>query len=274
MSHTDKDIAMDPTPYRVSTITCNASIDTKVSLNLFFEHLLLQENGFVWSEYGISSKGTRPKKKKKDETERKKKCFDNQVTIVYNFQPKYNPNCKLFKNGNIHMTGIRTPEDGHKMVEIIAAEVRRIASQGVPIVEDAKAIRSCDFKIRMINCDFGFPFKIRRKNLHLLLINKYQNVCSFQPLTYPGVKLQYYWNESNTCRDGICSCTKPCFGKGDGLSDGDCKKVTIAVFDSGKTLITGANTFDQVNDAYGYICRIVKENKYEVEKLMPGERAM
>lgn len=267
-----KDNTMEPTNYRVSTITCNASIATKVSLALFFEHIDIKDNGFMWSEYGVSSKGSRPKKKKKDDSERQKKCFDNQVTIVYKMRQDYNPNCKLFKNGNIHMTGIRNPDDGHKMVDIIADEVRRIASLGVPIVENINDIAPGDFKIRMINCDFGFPIKIRRKNLHLLLINEYQNVCSFQPLTYPGVKLQYFWNLSNKNKDGICRCEKPCFGKGDGSSDGDCKKVTVAVFDSGKTLITGANTFDQVNDAYKYITDVVKENRLEVQKLLPGER--
>lgn len=274
MSHMTKDKAMEPTPYRVSTITCNASIATKVCLSLFFEHLLIQEKGFMWSEYGVSSKGTRPKKKKKDDSQRQKKCFDNQVTVVYHLAPNYYPNCKLFKNGNIHMTGIRTPEDGHKMVEIIAQEVRRIAEEhpSTPVVENIQHVTPCDFKIRMINCDFGFPIKIRRKNLHLLLINEYQNVCSFQPLTYPGVKLQYFWNASNSRKDGICRCVKPCFGKGDGAADGDCKKVTVAVFDSGKTLITGANTFDQVNDAYAYICMVVKENYAEVQKMLPGER--
>lgn len=170
------------------------------------------------------------------------------------------------------MTGIRNPEDGHKMVDIIANEVRRIAEGGVPVVENITDIKPGDFKIRMINCDFGFPIKIRRKNLHILIINTYQNVCSFQPLTYPGVKLQYFWNAANKNKDGICHCEKPCFGKGDGLADGDCKKVTVAVFDSGKTLITGANTFDQVNDAYAYICNIVKDNTWEVQKVLPGER--
>jgi TATA-box binding protein (TBP) (component of TFIID and TFIIIB) len=263
---------MEPSPYRVSTITCNASISCKVSLPLLFEHISISDDGFVWSEFGTASKGTRPKKKKRDDGTTERKCFDNQVTVVFQFQPSYNPNCKIFKNGNIHMTGIRTAEDGHRMVEIIAAEVRRIAASGVSVVENSDDIVAGDFKIRMINCDFGFPMKIRRKNLHILLMNDLQNVCSFQPLTYPGVKLQYFWNAHNARNDGICRCAKPCFGKGMGQEDGDCKKVTVAVFDSGKTLITGANTFDQVNDAYKYICRVVADNLGEVQKLLPGER--
>lgn len=261
---------MEPTPYRVSTITCNASIATKVCLSSFYENLTTNDShGFVWSEYGTLSKGTRPQKKKKDDASKPKKCFDNQVTIVYKLGNGYFPNCKLFKNGNIHMTGIRTPQDGHRMVGLIAEEVRRIAQQGVPIVKNIEEITACDFKIRMINCDFGFPIKIRRKNLHVLLMNSYHNVCSFQPLTYPGVKLQFYWNASNAKQNGICNCTQPCFGKGDGLGDGDCKKVTVAVFDSGKTLITGANTFDQVNSAYDFICDVVRTNLQEVQKVLP-----
>ena len=38
---------------------------------------------------------------------------------------------------------------------------------------------------------------------------------------------------------GICKCDCNCNGKGEGLGIGDCKRVTIAVFNSGKIIITG-----------------------------------
>jgi hypothetical protein len=120
----------------------------------------------------------------------------------------------------------------------------------------------------MINSDFGVPFKIRRKNLHHLLISDvYNNACSFQPLTYPGVKLQYFWNKMNPQKNGVCNCTNICYGKGGGNGNGDCKKVTVSIFDSGKILITGANAFDQVDNAYSYICKVISDNKRELKKI-------
>jgi len=253
----------EPTQYRISTITCNASIGTKVNLTLFFDNIILDEKGFLWGELGHRTIGKYPKKKK--DMSKEKKCFDNQVTIVYNYNGLYYPNIKLFRNGNVQMTGIRNELDGIKIVEIIAEEIKKIAKRTPEIVENDNHIKADDFKIRMINSDFGFPFKIRRKNLHKLLISeKYNNICSFQPLTYPGVKLQYFWNINDIKKDGICRCRTPCYGKGS--TTGECKKVTVAIFDSGKILITGANSLEQVNSAYNYICRVIQENEEELKK--------
>lgn len=269
----------DPSFYTVSTITCNATINTAVNLQKFFENVAITvDAGFLWVEImdkkeggvGRSTRGISPKKKKT--SDKSKQSFDNQVTMYYRLGEKYSPNIKLFKNGNIQMTGIKNKDDGCKIVEVISAEVRRISESGVEIVADIDKIVPSGFVIRMINSDFGMPFKIRRKNLHHLLISqKYSNACSFQPLTYPGVKLQYFWNKAAAApqlNDGICRCTGVCYGKGTGRGDGDCKKVTVSIFDSGKILITGANAFDQVDDAYKYICKVIKENKEELKKVI------
>ena len=283
-----------PTKYRVSTITCNASITTTINLVELFNNLNLGDDiGFIWIESGLKKRGVYPKKKKDTSQNKKKKCFDNQITVIYKFADGYYPNIKIFRNGNIQMTGIRTEDDGKNMVNTITEEIKKIASAekttilpisdvtvvdstslsplspSPSIVGDKNAISNKDFVIRMINCDFGVPFKIRRKNLHQLLIShKYGNTCSFQPLTYPGVKLQYYWNTIYTSNSGICKCTAPCYGKGSGNGDGNCKKVTIAIFDSGKILITGANSFPQVNKAYDFICSVIMNNQDELKKTL------
>jgi hypothetical protein len=259
-----------PTKYRVSTITCNASISTTIDLTKLFEHISLTENtGFIWIENGTKKRGIYPAKKKKSSQQKEKKCFDNQVTVIYKYG-EYYPNIKIFRNGNIQMTGVRTVENGQDMVNIITNELKKIATEKCESIvgtDKIESIVNTNFIIRMINTDFGVPFKIRRKNLHQLLISsKYGNTCSFQPLTYPGVKLQYFYNIQNNKNNGICSCTKPCFGKGTGDGDGNCKKVTIAIFDSGKILITGANSFLQINEAYRFICSVIMENQDELKK--------
>ena len=261
---------LKPTTYRVSTITCNASITSTINLIELFDNLNLgDDNGFIWIENGLKKRGVYPKKKKDTSQNKKKKCFDNQITVIYKYASDYYPNIKIFRNGNIQMTGIRTENDGKNIVDIITKEIISIAQNKCPtLVGTIDNIQCKDFIIRMINCDFAVPFKIRRKNLHQLLISsKYGNTCSFQPLTYPGVKLQYYWNITQLNNHGICKCNKPCYGKGTGDGDGNCKKVTIAIFDSGKILITGANSFDQVNKAYDFICKVIMDNELDIKKL-------
>ena len=131
----------------------------------------------------------------------------------------------------------------------------------------------------MINTDFKIytdkelveRFSIRRKELHNTLIgNHYNNKSSFQPGVYQGVKLEYFWNKQNKNKNGICQCSANCFGKSSGDGDGNCKKVTIAIFESGSILITGGVTFEQVTDAYNYICKVISENQIAVKKqIMP-----
>jgi TATA-box binding protein (TBP) (component of TFIID and TFIIIB) len=262
------------TPYRVSTITANGHIGTNVQQAVFFQHIHLvdlesDEPGFIWVEWGEEqSRGVFPKKRRKTG----RKIFDNQVTVIYKMAGGYMPNIKLFRNGNIQMTGIRTVEDGQIIIERMTEEVRRIAKAGLTtrngeeemvIVEDVGALQGRDFTIRMINSDFSVPYKIRRKELHRILIDEYGNKCSFQPETYPGVKLQYFWNLKSNKMDGCCYCESMCIGKKN--EETQCKKVTVSIFQSGKILITGATSFKQVDDAYQYITKILNDKKENIE---------
>lgn len=290
-----KDVSsIQESSYRVSTITCNASIGVCVNLAEVLKHLNISDSAtsqntktsdydFRWIEYGRTNRGVYHKKRKEDAS-KAKKCFDNQATIIINMcnnNVQYCPNIKLFRNGSVQMTGIRTPDDGRKIAEIIATEIKRICTTcTTQVVENYKEelleqIVPNEFTIRMINCDFALPYKIRRKKLHEILISdKYNNACSFQPVDYPGVKLQYYWNTNTQCsRNGRCMCEIQCLGKGTGIGDNQCKKVTVSVFDSGKILITGANTFSQVNSAYSYINEVVKTNEKSIQKIIPTPSA-
>lgn len=277
-----------PSNYRVSTITFNGDLSAYIQGNIFFEHVSMVQNtsdsGFVWVECWTNGeqkvRGVYPKKKKKstkkiikEEEANKNKSFDNQTSMYYRFEQTYIPHVKLFKNGNIHVTGLRKIEDGERILNIMYAEVTRIFNECDRCVvqgENISQLKVANPVVRLINSDFEIPFKIRRKELHQMLIAPpYNNICSFQPGTYPGVKLEFYWNKMHPQQDGRCRCEKPCFGKGTGKTRGDCKKVTVAVFDSGSVLITGATSHQQVNDAYTYICDVILQNTPILKKNIP-----
>lgn len=269
-----------PTPYRISTITCNGSVGTTVNMEIFFQHVQIAATGttegFLYSEYRghHQTKGAKPRVKrtlKSKEECSDKKCFDNQVTVIYGLAEGYFPNVKIFRNGNIQMTGIRRPEDGEKIISIMADELRRIHKDHAPeVIGDFASLNPGDFKIRMINSNFSVPYSVRRKDLHKLLIShEYNNNCNFQGTTYPGVKLYFYWNSTKSKQDGVCLCKNPCYGKGTGCGDGQCKKVTVAVFESGNVLITGANTYQQIDDAYDFITSVLVKHVQLLRKVLP-----
>lgn len=282
-------------PYRISTITCNADIGKNINLNLckLFDHLHIVNNdnqeGIVWVQFfkdeSDVSKGTYPKKRRKSKKVLNRKCrFDNQVTIIYRFDEKYIPNVKIFKNGNIQLTGIKDVAHTEKIVNHIIEEIKNIYDNITKdIIADYADGYSLDlkyqnFKIRMINTDFKIysdpemtkGFELRRKEVHKLFINDvYKNKCSFQPGIYQGVKLEYFWNICDEIKNGICKCPEHCYGKGNGSAIGCCKKVTGAIFESGSILITGGVTFQQVDDTYRYICNFLTENRDIIKKPLP-----
>lgn len=272
---------MEPTPYIVSTITCNGAIGTSVKSDLLFENIQVfpDDNAtpqIIYCEYHGKKKGVNPNEKKRKVAKGGKKAdgtetrFDNQVTVIYRLGERYAPNVKIFRNGNLHMTGVKKPEDAGRITQAIIEEIQRIHSTCNGIVEDVGKLHADPIIIRMINTNFSVPYLIRRKDLHKMLISdEYNNLCDFQPGSYPGVKLKFFWNANAKNRSGICECSNLCEGKGTGHGDGQCKKVTVSLFESGNILITGANQFQQVDDAYGYICNILKTQQQRIQKKLP-----
>lgn len=280
------------TPYRVSTITCNADIgnDVNIELRILFKHIDICEadGSFIWIQYlkedNDNFRGIYPKKKRKTKTDTaKKNRFDNQITVIYKYNNTYMPNIKIFKNGNIQLTGIKDFEHPRHIVDNIIENIKNIYNnidKNILVTNytdnnPLERIHFRNFKVRMINTDFKIytdkemmdRFSIRRKELHNTLIgNNYNNKSSFQPGVYQGVKLEFFWNKHNKNKNGICECTTNCFGKNHGDGDGNCKKVTIAIFESGSILITGGITFEQVTDAYNYICKVITENQKSIKK--------
>ena len=113
-------------------------------------------------------------------------------------------------------------------------------------------------KLVLINSDFDIGFEINREVLHKEIIDS-GVYSSYEPCIYPGVNIKYFMNTTNF--DGICDCSEMCNGKGRADGDGDCKKVTIAVFKSWKIIITGGQHTDQLETAYRFIKNFIDERK-------------
>jgi TATA-box binding protein (TBP) (component of TFIID and TFIIIB) len=266
--------SFNATPYRISTITVTGSVNTELDLDKFFEYVeeLIVEKGvgkttehtlgFVYAEFGKRRSSTYYKEfSKKFLAQRKKenvsKRFDNQLTIVYKFNSETIMNIKVFKNGNIQITGVKAIVDGHSMIDILVDHLK--CRKDYVIAQDYDSLHTQKYKVALINSDFKVDFEIKRDKLYSTIVNHYENKCSFEPCIYPGVKIQYFWNTCYPENGGVCKCHEDCFvGKGDGHGEGNCKKITIAVFQSGCIIITGAQNTAQIDCAYKYICNIFK----------------
>lgn len=267
-------------PYRVSTITSNYDIvlrggsKCKIDLGLLFNNIAIcdKDLNFIWTQcvdkasHEDITRGEYPNKKRRSTYKKSRRKFDNQVSFLFKMSENYYPNVKVFQNGNIQMTGSRCFEDTRPVIEKMISEIQRIAKEGIKIIDaNIEDVTYDNFKVRLINTDFrAFKnaemtdrFFLKRKELHNLLIKNNDVIAWFNANTYPGVKIEYWWDRTNPEGKGKRDMSKPVPLKGE---IGDIKKITIAVFESGSILITGAISFEQVNEAYAFICDFMRRH--------------
>ena len=271
------------TKYRISTITSNAKLliknnEDRLDINIIelFNNITINSDDkvetFVYTSRFESKDSTtkivRGNYIKKKRTIQHKRTFDNQISFVYKFADNYYVNVKVFQNGSLHITGSRTVEDIKIPLEKLVKEIK---NNNIKILENIDNLEYGNIQILMINTDFKIfkdvehtsNFAIKRRILHTILINNYNMIARFDPSTYPGVKIEYWWNNANNIRDASTHYDIRNAKSKSNIKDG-IKKITIAVFESGSILITGAITIDQVDETYKFICDIIEKNKEQI----------
>jgi TATA-box binding protein (TBP) (component of TFIID and TFIIIB) len=157
-------------------------------------------------------------------------------------------NIKLFKNGGFQMTGINSEEMARAALTRLIAQYRDIwPADANPHI---KKFDTC-----LMNSDYGLDKAIHRDNLYHVLVEEYGLWSTYDPTRYQGVNAKFFWNKARPAGapPGICLCPTPCSGEGAGYAIGECKKITIAPFRTGKIIITGAKFMEQLEDAYSFI---------------------
>ena len=101
-----------------------------------------------------------------------------------------------------------------------------------------------------------------------LLLNEYNTFSSYEPCIYPGVNSKYYFNNAYKDKkyEGKCYCDIYCNGSGNGEGNGQCKKVTVAIFQSGSIIITGARNMTQIESAHKFINGIIDKHYHEIKR--------
>jgi len=295
-------------PLRISTMVVTADLGTTIHLQrlmeLFHERaipLTWPAEGFLKVEYkpillakpdATPAEMQKAKAKAKaqekivvgtcsrDELTKRKKSkniFFNQSTLVVrrqytktaDGQPVYKEvNIKLFKNGGIQMTGIPSDSFAQETLAWLAKELTLFSQ---PVLEgEAKPHK---YNIQLINSDYHINGNINREKLHEILIGRYNLFSSFESTIYQGCDTKYFYNESAPpgSTEGVCPCGDSiCVGNGDGRTLGQCKEITISPFHTGSIIITGARRFEQIDKAYVFINKILKEHAREIIKPFPA----
>ena len=265
-------LALKFTPLRISTLVTTGHLGTTLSLDKLFDQFSLHaipigypSEGFLKIEYGekalgYSSRDVLSKRKVS------KNSFFNQSTLVVRKLREDSVgfkevNIKLFANGGFQMTGITSEQYSRNILAWLITIFNTL-----PVQISEKTLTVEKFSVQLLNSDYKMNSLVRRDELHRILTTQYKLFSTLETTIYQGINTKYYYNEESVRKNGICWCEKPCTGQGDGKTLGQCKRITIAIFQTGSVIITGARNHSQLNESYEFINIILKNHARETLK--------
>jgi len=260
--------SMKITKLRISTMTTTCQMGSVIKLDVLFDKIkpipywYLGE-GILKMEYkgltkGICRNDIMLRRK------RVKKTFFNQSSLVVRLlieQDQWKEvNIKLFSNGGVQMTGVPDDRTGRNAIEWLASHVEKSYEGVFPTPR-----RIHKYETQLVNSDYSIGVPIRREKLHKILVDTYGLFSTFESTIYQGVNTKFYYNKARTSGPpGICLCPDPCDGTGNGEKIGDCKRITISPFQTGRIIITGARNIDQIDEAYAFMNDVFKRHAAEI----------
>jgi hypothetical protein len=266
------------TPLRISTLVTTGHLGATINLNKLFEQVSeilipigYPAEGFLKMEHeakviGHSARDMLTKRRVSNKT------FFNQSTLVIRKLRDSGTatgefkevNVKLFANGGFQMTGVTSEAFSRVVLEFMLA-----AFAAFPEAISEKPLTIHKFAIQLLNSDYKMSALLKRADLHRILCQQYRLSSTLETTIYQGVNTKYYYNEEAPATRGICMCPKFCNGQGDGTQIGACKKITIAAFQTGSIIITGARNTRQLDEAYEFMNTVLQTHRDTVAKYAP-----
>jgi len=208
--------------------------------------------------------------------------FYNCATLQIVLGERKCANAKLFNNGKIQLTGIPHPDLGTVAVKIISDLIKTIPDNketNQKIVFDKKHVKLKYYKTVMINTCYDLGISIDRDITSQVLSERFNFSTVWEGDGYPGVRVLYYYNTDTvgTENEGLCTCScdssddkceEKCNGKGSGEGKFNCRKISIAVFQSGKVIIAGGcKDAEPIYSVYNTFNKIVGTIANEITKI-------
>lgn len=234
----------------VSTITSVCKTRQNINLEKLYNNVKVSHDNLLSMNYKNSCKTIDDKYKKKEKKKKTKKIvkkvnnFFNQITLLIAVDENKKINTKLFTNGSVQMTGSKNISDNliilNKLIECLKQTYIEDGEE-IKLVEDSDQLEISDFKISMINTNFGIGKEINREEL--LKIIKKDDLPNVKAKLKPDIHAAI--NIELSVQNYI---------------------VTILVFKTGNIIITGGKCSTHINTAYDYIIKLIEDNKSKIIK--------
>lgn len=270
---------LEPSDLRISTMVATANTSTQIDLISLFGQIHTKliplgypGEGILKMEHrdkvvGIASRDAFTNRKVSTKT------FFNQSTIILrrlvpgSTDSYKEVNIKMFANGGVQMTGIPSVEFATAALQSLIDAIQTLPQN--PFKDPAAAAIS-KFNVQLVNSDYTIKFHVKREELHNLLTRNYGLFSTNESTIYQGVNTKYYYNKAHANLEpkGVCHCVDTiCTGQGNGDGHGQCKRVTLSVFQTGKIIITGARHLDQIMEVYHYFNKILVKHAPEILRI-------
>jgi len=261
-SYTDARHFLEDNGISISTITLDCKLHTLINVNIFAKNISLKENEIASVKYGNRNDTATNRTIVNIQTKKKKssgKIFFNQVTILMrptnNIERNY-INIKVFKNGSLQMTGCKDMDDFdnvvHTLIKLLikgTTITRNGVTRHLNYITKPDEIGLYDTKIRMINSNFQFNYKIYRERLSQLLVENHGKRTKDTDIGY--VEHKYSSNSSHSCVNIK-------------FKYDENKSPSIFVFQTGSIIITGAKNLQHIKASYDFIQKIIKKYRQQI----------
>jgi len=248
-----------PYDLKIATITLTCKLDTAINVQNIGHYMNLNKNDVVCVKYGPDKiiRSLIQLKKNYNSAGKKKKNFQNQVSLMIKIKNDRNIHVKLFSNGTMQITGCKTVCNFVEMMRILCRKLlevkftyniitkQTVKKTFISEPDNIKVEKISDLKIRMINSNFHVGFMIDRVILYKLLLEKGYE-CNYDQCSHAAVNLKY-------------------------KCDND--EISIFIFESGSIIITGVKNKIHINESYNFIVTFLHDNyniiaKHDIDKFL------
>ena len=179
-------------------------------------------------------------------------CF--VVILRIPFKQKFKEvHIKVFNTGKLEIPGIQTDEFLYIALDTLISILS-------PYCNTALAYKDDDIDTVLINSNFTCNYYIDRDKLSSILKYKYKLHVNFDPCSYPGIQVKFYYNQNKIKQNGVCTCSNRCTKKGSGKGENQCLEVSFMIFRTGSILIVGHCDTNILNKVYDFLSDILLQD--------------
>ena len=244
-----------PDNVSISTMSLTCSLGTPFNVANIWKYMILEHDNIVSikTDKGIRRLNDLGAEFINSVNKNSNKNFSNQNTIIVQSRDDKYLNIKLFKNGSIQMTGCKDLVDANIVINKLVKKLKEtlfIKKQDgnnllteVKFVENINDLNVTNFKINLINTNFGISYYINKEELFTLLTSK--GILCRITTNHACVNIKHkIINPENNIES----------------------LVSIFVFQTGNIIITGAKKAEEVRNAYNFIVNFLNQNKSKIMK--------